>query len=118
MCIRDRREMKQKPNDGGPEREANRNPKIPHFHKDTPDRVVQSPVDTSEVFSANMPATEQNFDGIAFPGVTCNCAPPDTNGEVGATQYVQIVNKGFQVFDKNTGQSLLGPSNIATLWSG
>jgi hypothetical protein len=60
----------------------------------------------------------QNFEGIGFPGVSCNCAPPDTNGEVGATQYVQIVNEGFQVFDKTTGASLLGPSGISTIWSG
>jgi len=44
-----------------------------------------------------------NFAGIPFPGVICNCAPPDTNGEVGQTQYVQIVNEGYQVFDKTTG---------------
>src|ERR1051325_6366629 len=29
----------------------------------------------------NMPAPSHNFDGIAYPGVNCNCAPPDTNGE-------------------------------------
>ena len=101
------REMKQKPADGGPEREANHNPKIPHFHKDSPDRVVQQSADVIDFTGANMPATVQNFDGIPFPGVCCNCAPPDTNGEVGATQYVQIVNKGFQVFDKNTGHRCL-----------
>jgi hypothetical protein len=113
------REMKQKPIDGGPEREANHNPKIPHFHRDAPDRVVQNSATVSEeVIIAAMPSAEMNFNGIQFPGVTCNCAPPDTNGEVGATQYVQMVNKGFQVFDKTTGASLLGPSGIATLWQG
>src|SRR2546422_11152453 len=66
----------------------------------------------------NMPSPLLNFDGVPFPGVACNCAPPDTNGEVGATQYVQIVNEGFQVFDKATGASLLGPSGITTLWNG
>jgi hypothetical protein len=111
--------MKQKPIDGGPEREANHNPKIPHFHRDAPDRVVQNSATVSEeVIIAAMPSAEMNFNGIQFPGVTCNCAPPDTNGEVGATQYVQMVNKGFQVFDKTTGASLLGPSGIATLWQG
>jgi hypothetical protein len=111
--------MKQKPIDGGPEREANHNPKIPHFHRDAPDRVVQNSATVSEeVIIAAMPSAEMNFNGIQFPGVTCNCAPPDTNGEVGATQYVQMVNKGFQVFDKTSGASLLGPSGIATLWQG
>jgi hypothetical protein len=48
----------------------------------------------------------------------CNCAPPDTNGAAGATQYVQIVNTGFAVFDKSTG-AIIGTSKaINTLWSG
>ena len=55
---------------------------------------------------------------FAFPGVGCNCAPPDTNGEVGATQYVQMVNEGYQVFDKATGNSVLGPACISSLWVG
>src|ERR1051325_2465910 len=50
--------------------------------------------------------------------MACNCAAPDTNGEVGATQYVQIVNEGFQVFSKSTGASVYGPAGITSLWSG
>src|SRR4029077_6294849 len=63
-------------------------------------------------------AALNNFDGILFPGVGCNCAPPDTNGAIGKTQYVQIVNEGYQVFDKSTGNSLLGPSAISSIWTG
>ena len=111
------REMKQQPV-FEPRQEANENPKIPHFHRDTPDRRVQTTIAANEFTSANMPTADQNFDGMPFPGVNCNCAPPDTNGEVGATQYVQIVNKGFQVFDKTTGASVLGPSGISTVWGG
>ena len=55
--------------------------------------------------------------GSLFPGVGCSCAPPDTNGAVGATQYVQMVNEAFQVFDKATGDSVLGPNSISSLWS-
>jgi hypothetical protein len=65
-----------------------------------------------------MPSPTLNFTGIPFPGVACNCAPPDTNGEVGLTQYVQIVNEGYQVFNKTTGASILGPVGISTIWSG
>ena len=50
--------------------------------------------------------------------MVCNCAPPDTDGEVGATQYVQIVNEGYQVFNKTTGASVLGPVAISTIWTG
>jgi hypothetical protein len=59
-----------------------------------------------------------NFNGIPFPGVVCNCAPPDTDGYVGLTQYVQIVNEGYQVFDKATGNSVLGPLSIRSIWAG
>ena len=110
------REMKQLPLTFKPEREANENPRLKHSHKDAPDPVVQTA--QSAPITAAMPSTDLNFDGVPFPGVACNCAPPDTNGEVGDTQYVQIVNEGYQVFDKTTGASQLGPSGIATLWQG
>ncbi|MGZ6581137.1 MAG: hypothetical protein ACXVFE_09110, partial [Gaiellaceae bacterium] len=67
--------------------------------------------------ASKMPSPSQTFEGIDFPGVACNCLPPDTDGEIGQTQYVQIVNDGFQVFNKS-GTTLLGPVDIATLWSG
>jgi hypothetical protein len=97
------------------EREANENPKVPTKHKNSADPVVQGANSLMAFAGLNMPSPILNFDGIFFPGVACNCAPPDTNGEVGATQYVQMVNEGFQVFDKTTGASLLGPSGITTL---
>src|SRR6266478_7613382 len=110
------RDMRQLPIMRKPEREANANPKVNHSHKDSKDQVVQS--ETTAPITGNMPSTQLNFDGVPFPGVACNCAPPDTNGEVGATQYMQIVNEGYQVFDKASGASQLGPSGIATLWNG
>jgi hypothetical protein len=107
------RDMKQLPIVPKVEHEAADNPKIVRNRIDKPDPVVQS-------FLAPdvMPATILNFDGIVFPGVACNCAPPDTDGEVGQTQYVQMVNEGYQVFNKATGASVLGPSGIATIWAG
>jgi fibronectin type III domain protein len=111
------RDMKQLPITKKGEREANKNPKVPHVkHKDADDPVVQTGGPAAP--SVSMPGTLNNFDGIPFPGVACNCAPPDTNGEVGATQYVQIANEGYQVFDKATGVSILGPSGIQTVWQG
>jgi hypothetical protein len=62
-----------------PEREAASNPRIGR-HRDSADPVVQR-----TQAPASMPAPTLNFNGIPFPGVACNCAPPDTNGEVGAT---------------------------------
>src|ERR1700736_3621713 len=108
--------------DGKSEHEANENPKIPYRHADGADPVIQR-MHTSSALATNMAApsiaaTLLNFDGIPFPGVGCSCAPPDTNGAVGKTQYVQIVNEGYQVFDKNTGASLLGPNSISSIWLG
>jgi len=103
----------------GGEREANENPKVPYRHIDSFDPVVQN-WDAS-VFAGKgpyIPVPIRTFDGIPFPGVGCNCAPPDPNGAVGLTQYVQIVNEGYQVFDKATGNSVLSPRSISSIWSG
>ena len=98
---------------------ANKNRKLPVNHKDSPDPVVQDSFSAlKSMISVNMPTPILNFNGIGFPGVACNCAPPDTNGEVGATQYVQMVNEGFQVFNKTTGASVFGPVSIQTVWTG
>jgi hypothetical protein len=59
-----------------------------------------------------------SFDGIGIPNYGVNAAPPDTNGAVGLTQYVQWVNEAFGVFDKATGTRLFGPANGNTLWQG
>jgi hypothetical protein len=102
------------------EHEANENPKIPYRHVDGADPTIQTrhTSSTLAMIAPSIAATLKNFDGIPFPGVGCSCAPPDTNGAVGKTQYVQIVNEGYQVFDKNTGASVLGPNSISSIWSG
>jgi hypothetical protein len=64
--------------------------------------------------------------GLNIPGVgngdygfSPNAAPPDTNGAVGATQYVQWVNESFAVFDKTTKTIVPGfPKAGNTLWQG
>jgi hypothetical protein len=44
--------------------------------------------------------------------------PPDTNGAVGKTQFVQMVNITIAVYDKSSGALQLGPAAIHTLWAG
>jgi hypothetical protein len=114
------RDMKQEKVAKKAEKEANENPKVPATlkHSDSPDAATQQTSPFISQFAPNMPSPLLNFDGVPFPGVGCNCAPPDTDGEVGATQFVQIVNEGYQVFDKTTGASQLGPAGITTLWGG
>src|SRR5438105_4921140 len=65
----------------------------------------------------------QNFDGICLPfGPPCaqpsssSCLPPDTNGEVGGSQYVQMVNTDFAVYSK-TGAVLRTSTPINELWA-
>ncbi|HWY51862.1 MAG TPA: hypothetical protein VNW72_10315 [Chthoniobacterales bacterium] len=61
--------------------------------------------------------------GVSFEGVGVGlgafspcCNPPDTNGRVGATQYVQWNNTSFAVFNKNTGALEYGPAAGNTLF--
>jgi len=62
------------------------------------------------------------FDGVGqgFTGpqgtFTVNSAPPDTNGAIGTTQYVQTVNTALAVFDKASGAVVYGPVPINTLF--
>src|SRR5579863_4286896 len=61
-----------------------------------------------------------SFEGIGNNryGFTVEEAPPDTNGAVGLTQYVQWVNTVFAIFDKSSGALLAGPTPGNVLWSG
>jgi hypothetical protein len=57
---------------------------------------------------------------LNFAGVNSGSgwAQSDSNGAVGASQYVQWVNTKFAVFNKATGALVYGPVNGNTLWSG
>jgi PASTA domain-containing protein/List-Bact-rpt repeat protein len=92
--------------------ETSPNPRAVSKHVDHVETVRQA-----RQFAPKMPAPSLSFDGIPY-GAVCTCAPPDTNGDVGLTQYVQSVNSGFAVYDKATGAAVFGPVTIDTLWSG
>jgi hypothetical protein len=66
------------------------------------------------------PVVSQSFEGLGQGqyGFSVTSAPPDTNGAVGATQYVQWVNQSFAIFNKTTGALIAGPTAGNTLWSG
>ena len=80
--------------------------------------IQNARVSALALLDPNIPAPISNFDGIPAPGVVCNCSPPDTNGAVGTTQFLQMVNEGLQVWNKATGVSVLGPVAINTIWTG
>src|SRR6266513_4411656 len=69
------------------------------------------------VLSASTP-TGLNFPGVGvgLAGFVPSSNPPDTNGRVGAKQYVQWNNTSFAVFDKTTGELLFGPVAGNTLF--
>ena len=62
--------------------------------------------------------TGVNFEGIGvgLGGFSPSSNPPDVNGRVGATQYVQWNNTSFAVFDKTTGALEYGPAAGNTLF--
>ena len=62
-------------------------------------------------FDGQSAQDNRNVFGFAF-------VPPDTNGAVGATQFVQMVNVTIAVYDKSSGALRLGPAAIHTLWTG
>ncbi|MBA3726848.1 MAG: hypothetical protein H0W86_10440 [Armatimonadetes bacterium] len=64
-----------------------------------------------------LPAPLLTFEGMNQSEGCGGCIPPDTNGAVGPTQYVQMVNSGVSVYDKS-GTRTLGPKPINALWSG
>ena len=64
----------------------------------------------------NMPPPLLTFDGINRTTSGCNCAPPDTHGDVGPNHYIQDVNVSFKVFDKN-GNTLSGPTTYNSLFA-
>lgn len=100
-------------------REGPKNPPVRHPHVDEADPVIQNQFGASTFApAAAMPATIMNFNGMVAGAGGSTVAPPDTNGEVGTTQYVQMVNEGLQVFNKTTGASVLGPIAISSVWSG
>ncbi len=83
-----------------------------------PDPVLQ-PV-TRAADSALAPTAGLAFDGLGngFPGFTLQFSPPDTNGAVGATQYVQWVNTTLAIFNKSTGALTAGPGPGNSFWVG
>jgi hypothetical protein len=91
---------------------------------DLDDTVVQA--GPSSNASATIAPDAATTIGLNFAGVgngdygfAPNAAPPDTNGVVGSTQYVQWVNESFAVFNKTTGAIAAGfPKNGNSIWAG
>ncbi len=110
------RQMKLIPPPGHGEDEDRFEPVHPARPTDTPAedgrrQRFMGPVGSSPV------STGVSFEGVGtgLPGFAPCCVPPDVNGHVGATQYVQWNNLSFAVWDKN-GNKLYGPAAGNTLF--
>jgi hypothetical protein len=68
-------------------------------------------VSTVTGFDGQSAADNRRVLGFAF-------VPPDTNGAVGASQFVQIVNVTIAVYSKKDGSLQMGSAPIHSLWSG
>ena len=83
-------------------------------------QLQEDPVRQFTTVPPPTPPTLQSFEGLGNGeyGFTITGAPPDTEGTVGATQYVQWVNTSFAIFNKTNGALIAGPTAGNTLWSG
>ena len=79
---------------------------IPGRERPAPDPDFVDPVAQTRQGNGQMPSPI-----ITFPGLQGSDAgawvPPDTNGDVGLTHYVQVVNIGIGMYDKATGAQLV-----------
>jgi hypothetical protein len=70
----------------------------------------------------NTPTPLRSFDGqsdddnAALLGF--RIVPPDTNGDVGLTHYVQTINLIMAVYRKSDGVRIFGPVPVNSLWAG
>ena len=94
---------------------AERGPAIPNIGH-TADGVLQS-----RLPAPTIPGPLANFEGLSnqdnFNTFGLRVNPPDPNGEVGPSNYVEMINLVFRIYNK-AGTLLVGPVDTGTLWSG
>ncbi len=72
------------------------------------DPVIQREMGTKKISTKDM----TNFEGV---GNVDGVAPPDNMGDIGPSNYFQMINLSFAIFNKN-GRMLYGPAANSTLW--
>jgi hypothetical protein len=97
---------------------ANPLPQTPEYEPlPTKDQGPQpGPVPSIPAQAPDMPATIQNFDGMTHD-LNGSGWPPDTNGDVGASFYIEAVNTSIGIYNKN-GTPAAAPFTFTSLWSG
>jgi len=79
---------------------------IPGRHQPAPLPDGLDPVAQTQPGTDEMPSPIISFSGLQGTDAG-SWVPPDTNGDVGLTHYVQVVNIGIGMFDKATGTRLV-----------
>jgi len=101
-------------------------PRLMHPHATHPPKIAPAQRDPvlqrsrGPLVSATVGLNFDGIDDVSQASVSgFLVTPPDTNGAVGASQFVQWVNLAFAVFDKRTGAMIAHyPQAGNTLWSG
>jgi hypothetical protein len=93
-------------------------PRKARDHRDSPmpapaGAARSDPVTQRAVLATPAPLAATSFAGIGASG----SAPSDSNGAVGPSYFVELVNTQLEVFTK-AGASVLGPIPTNTIWSG
>ena len=88
-------------------------PSPKHFFHITPGT---DPVAQTEVLPMVSTTNLLSFDAI--DELQGGAQPPDTNGSVGATQFVLITNFDYAVYNKTNGSVILAPTRINNIWAG
>lgn len=79
---------------------------IPGRERSAPNPDLLDPVAQTAQGKAQMPSPIITFAGLQGSDAGA-WVSPDTNGDVGLTHYVQVVNIGISMYDKATGAQLV-----------
>jgi hypothetical protein len=93
-----------------------REPARPKPPTDTPTRGFMQSFSGPVLSAPNPTGVSWDGVGVGLAGFIPSSNPPDTNGRVGAKQFVQWNNTSFAVFNKTTGALLFEPAAGNTLF--
>jgi PKD repeat protein len=99
---------------------------IPNFRRDGRPAPADAGTALPDAALQESAGTGNTVSGMGFPGASNNdngtvlgylVAPPDTDGEVGPSHFVQMINSLTTIFDKN-GSIVSGPFASNAIWQG
>jgi hypothetical protein len=67
-----------------------------------PSKLARKQMVQSSASAASLPSADSSFDGLDYTNWGAG-HPPDENGDIGPTYYIETVNTSIGIFDKSTG---------------